>query len=193
MGLIFPCSGESFRATLAFFALVLASFRSMAEFRLFFEGGVGAWRGALRKKWVLVAAKELRPLMAGESLFRTSIIKFISGCATRTELAARASPLVLHMRPAPRQVCPAEGSYILVHGDDVPIILSISRNYFALEAAHAINQRVTRFARYRRTALAADEYIAEFDLLSRKAESEMEIGAGLPGQFMSISRMDNAA
>ena len=55
--------------------------------------------------------------------------------ATHTELTARASLLVLHMQPAPRQVCLAEGSDISAHGDGASQILNISRNYFAPEAA----------------------------------------------------------
>ena len=47
--------------------------------------------------------------------------------------------------------------------------------------------------RPRRTDLSIAEYIAEYDLLRRAAESKMEMGAGSPEQFVSILRMDNAA
>ena len=49
----------------------------------------------------------------------------------RTEVSARASILILHMRPAPRQVCLADGSDISGRSDGVNKILEISRDYFA--------------------------------------------------------------
>ena len=51
--------------------------------------------------------------------------------AARAELAARASLLILHMRPAPCQVCLVEGSAILDHSDGVSKIFDILRNYLA--------------------------------------------------------------
>ena len=111
----------------------------------------------------------------------------------RAELSARAALLVLHMQPAPRQVCPLEGSDILGHGDGVSKISDVLRNYFAPEAVDAIHLQVTRFMRFRRTDQPVDEYIAEFDLFRWKAESRMEIGAGFPEQCASISRKNIAA
>ena len=69
----------------------------------------------------------------------------------------------------------------------------ILRNCFAPEAADAIRHQVTRYVRFRGADQSIDEYIAEYDLLRRKAESEMEMGAGYPEQFVSVLRMDNAA
>ena len=111
----------------------------------------------------------------------------------RTEVPARASLLLLRRQPAPRQVCLAESSDFLDSSDGVSKILDILRNYFAPEAVDAIHQRVMRFMRFRRTDQSIDEYIAKFDLLSRKAESKMEMGAGSPEQFVSILRMGDAA
>ena len=62
--------------------------------------------------------------------------------AARTELSARALLLVLHMQPAPRQVCLAEGGDISDRGGRVTDILNISRSYFAPGAADAIRQQV---------------------------------------------------
>ena len=98
----------------------------------------------------------------------------------------------LHLQPAPRPVCLAEGSDILDRGDGFSKILNISRNYSTLEAVDAIHQQVVRFMRLRRTDQPVDVYIAEFDLLRRKAEFEMDMGAGCPEQFISILRIDNA-
>ena len=67
----------------------------------------------------------------------------------------------------------------------------MSRSRFAPEAADASRQQVMRFTNYRRTDQSIDEYIVEFDLLRRKAESKMEVGAGFPGRFASILRMSN--
>ena len=49
-----------------------------------------------------------------------------------------------------------------------------------------------RWARYRRTDQTIDDYIVDFALPRRRAESEMEMGAGFPGQVSSILRMNNA-
>ena len=53
-------------------------------------------------------------------------------------------------------------------------------------------REVVRFLQFRRTDQTADKYIAEYDLLRREAESEMEMGAGFPEPFASILRMQNA-
>ena len=45
---------------------------------------------------------------------------------------------------------------------------------------------------FRRAGQPIDEFIAEFDLLRRKAESKMETGAGYPKQVASLLRMHNA-
>ena len=104
----------------------------------------------------------------------------------RAEFPARASSLVLHMQPLPRQVCLAGGGDILDHSDVVKKISGILRNYFPPEAVDAIRRQVMRFTRSRRT----DQPIG--DLLCRGAESKMEMAAGSPDQFVSICRMDNA-
>ena len=111
----------------------------------------------------------------------------------RTAASERASVWILHMQPAPRQVCLADGSDILGRSDGVAKILEISRNYFAPEAADAIRQQVVRYVRLRRTDQPIDGYIAEYDLLCRTAESEMEMGAGFLEQSVSMLRMGNAA
>ena len=67
----------------------------------------------------------------------------------RAELPARASFLVSHMQPVPRQVCLAESSGILDHSDRVSKISDILRNYFAPEAVDATRQQVMRFTRIR--------------------------------------------
>ena len=101
--------------------------------------------------------------------------------AARAELSARASLLILHMQPAPRRVCLAEGSNVLDRGDGAAAILNISRDHFAPEAADAIRRQVMRFTRFCRADQSIAEYIAEYDLRRRQAGSEMEMGGWFPG------------
>ena len=68
----------------------------------------------------------------------------------RTEIPARASLLISHMRPAPRQACLAAGGDIPDRADGVSKILDILRTYSAPEAVDAIHQQVMRFMRFRR-------------------------------------------
>ena len=76
--------------------------------------------------------------------------------------------------------------------DGVARILEIFRGYFDPEAAGATPQQEMRFTQRRRAKQSTDEFIAEFDLVQRKAESKMETGAGFPEQFISTLSMDNA-
>ena len=81
--------------------------------------------------------------------------------AARAEETARASLLILHTQPAPRQVCLAKGRAILDHNGGVAKIFEILRNYFAPVAVDAIHQRVMQFMRFRPTEQYVDEYFAE--------------------------------
>ena len=87
----------------------------------------------------------------------------------RAELSARESLLIWHMKRAQGRVCLAERSDILGRGDGVSTILNYSRNNFAPGAVDAIRRRVMRFTRFRRAHQSAAEYVAEYDLLRRKA------------------------
>ena len=71
--------------------------------------------------------------------------------ATKTELAARTSLLVLHMQPAPRQVPLAECEDVSGRHNKDTRMLEILRSYFAPEAADAIRQQVMRFMNCRRS------------------------------------------
>ena len=112
--------------------------------------------------------------------------------ATKTAPAIRASPLVLHMRSAPRQVRRAEGGDALGHHDGVARILGIRRSYVALEAADATREHEMRFAHHRRADQSTDEYLPEFDLLRQGVKSKMDTGAGFPELCISIVRANNA-
>ena len=59
---------------------------------------------------------------------------------TKQGLAGRSSLLVLHMRPAPRQVCPTAGGGFLGIQDGVARILEALGGFFAPRAAGAIHQ-----------------------------------------------------
>ena len=66
------------------------------------------------------------------------------------------------------------------HGG-VARILDILRSYFAPEAADAIHQQLMRLMQLRSAEQRIDEFIAEFDLLRRKAETKLEAGRVFPG------------
>ena len=100
--------------------------------------------------------------------------------AAKTELASRARLLVLHMHPAPRQVCLAAGGDYLDNHDGVARILGVPHNYFAPDAVDANHQQVMRFMHFRRAGQSVEKSIAEFNLLRRKAGSKMETSAGFP-------------
>ena len=93
------------------------------------------------------------------------------------------------MNSAPRQFWQSAAGGHLDNQEGVARILEVLRNYFAPEAADAIYRQVMRFTQYRRAEQPADEFIVEFDLLRRKAESKMGMGTGFPEQFASIWRM----
>ena len=59
---------------------------------------------------------------------------------TKPGLAGRASSLVLHMDPAPQQVCPTAGGGFLGNRDGVAMILEALGGFFAPHAAGAIHQ-----------------------------------------------------
>ena len=62
--------------------------------------------------------------------------------------------------------------------DGVARILESPRNYSAPDVADSIHRRVIRFIKFRRAEQSIDESIVEFDMLRRRAESKMEMGAG---------------
>ena len=65
-------------------------------------------------------------------------------------------------------------------------ILGIPRKYFAPGAAAAVYLQVMRHVQLRRADQSVDEFIVEFGLLQKQAESKMGMGTGLRGQFASI-------
>ena len=92
----------------------------------------------------------------------------------------------------PPPVCHAAGGDSLGNHDGVGRILEILRNYFDPEAVDAIHQQASRFTKFRRAEQSSDEFIVEFDLLTRRAESKMGMGQGSPGQFISKLRWNHA-
>ena len=92
----------------------------------------------------------------------------------KADFAIRAYPSALHLRSAPREVCIAAGADFVSNQDGAARISDILRKFFAPDAADAIHQQATRFSHPRRAGQSIDEFIAEFDLPRRKAESEMD-------------------
>ena len=74
----------------------------------------------------------------------------------------------------------------------VPRILGILQNYLVPAAADSIYQEAERLLQFRRGDRTVDEYIAEDDLLQRRAGSEMGGGAGFQEQLAPVFRMQNA-
>ena len=91
--------------------------------------------------------------------------------------SGRVPALVLRMTSVAHQVCfPAGGEHV-ENNDGAPCMPAILRDYFAPEAVDPINQEVVRLTQYRRADQPIDEYLPEFVLLRRRAESDMEMGA----------------
>ena len=139
-----------FWLTFIFFTLVAASFSVEGRFASRVKGGVGVWYGVLYAKNGVNQGRV--PAFDGRGSTFLDYLRRVHLWmrAIRTELAARASKLVLQPQPAPRRVCLAEGSNKLDLGDGVTRILGNLRSYFAPEAADAIHKRVMRVTNYRR-------------------------------------------
>ena len=71
-------------------------------------------------------------------------------------------------------------------------MLGISRNYFAPELADSMQQEVVRFTQLRRTGQTIDGNIAEYDLIRRRAGSEVGRRAGFPEMPVAILLAQNA-
>ena len=107
--------------------------------------------GALRGAWgpgksncaeVAASGNEKVPVFDGRATSFWDYEQQVYLCmrATKPGLVARASLVILHMQPAPRQVCLAEGCGLLARRDGATQILDILRNYSAPETANAIHQ-----------------------------------------------------
>ena len=105
----------------------------------------------------------------------------------------RAAPLILQMETVTHQGCPAAGGDFVVNSDEAERIRSILNDYSAPDAVDSIYRELTRFFQCKRTDQTMDVFLAELDLLRRKAESRMQIGGGVPEAFASILCMQNAA
>ena len=108
------------------------------------------------------------------------------------EPSSRAAALVSYMNSVARQVRLSAGGKHFEDTDGASRVLEISRNYFAPGDAGSINKGVARFIKFRRTGETVGRYIAEYGLLQRKAGSKIDMGAGFPGQFVTILCMQNA-
>ena len=60
-------------------------------------------------------------------------------------------------------------------------------------APDTISQDVVRFSRFEGTEQTMDVFLAEFDVLTRKAEAKKPTGAASPEQFAPVIRAQNAA
>ena len=98
----------------------------------------------------------------------------------------QASRLLLHMSDV------AVGKDVPGNSGGVDQILEISRGRLAPNSIGSISQDVVKFMYFKRTAQTIDTCIMEFERLRQKAEARMLMGFGLPDEFASILRMQNA-
>ena len=76
----------------------------------------------------------------------------------------------------------------LMSGDGAGSIWSILRDYFAPDTVGNVLQGVARLLQIKRTDQTTDMLLAEFHILRRKAESEVQIGGASSGAFVSVLR-----
>ena len=80
----------------------------------------------------------------------------------------------------------------MADNDEVDHVANTLRNYVARETADSTYREVVRLLQFLRADRPIDRYIAEFDLLPRKAESQMHMGAAFPDAFVSVLCVRNA-
>ena len=94
--------------------------------------------------------------------------------------ATRAAAPISQMDTTARLSCMAAGSDVITDGDDAEKISTISRDYFAPEAAGSAHRKAVRVLQSKRADQTLDLYLVEVDLLRRKAESKMQMGGPRP-------------
>ena len=109
------------------------------------------------------------------------------------EPSNRASALVYSMDSVARQDCLSAGGDQIDNNGCAMCMLGKLRYYFAPEAAGSLFQEAVGFSQFRGADLTVDEYIVEFGLLRRKAESRMEMGAGFPEQYLYLAHAERGA
>ena len=98
----------------------------------------------------------------------------------------KASALTLNVGPVARQVCMVAGSDQITHPDGTMEITRASTNSSAPGAAGTVYQEVGRFLQFTPAAQAMGEYWVRSDLLQRKVESKMQMGAAVPETFVWV-------
>ena len=104
----------------------------------------------------------------------------------------KAAHLLLRKSDAARKVGVRAGKDVVGNLDRAEQILKISRERFAPDAIDSIFRDVVKFMYFKRLGQTMDTYLLDFDMLRRKAESRMLIGAGFPDEFVSVLCMQNA-
>ena len=155
------------------------------------KGGVGDGAGGKIAKMAMLGPDNV-PAFDGRGPIWNSRSGYIYGCGIRRRSSRAVHHFWYFICMRPHNKCPTARGDCIDNHDGVARILGIPRNYFPPEAADWRHQQVMRFMQLRCAEQPIDEFIAEFDSLSRKAESKTKMGAGLPEQFISKLRMNVA-
>ena len=105
---------------------------------------------------------------------------------TNPESTGRASARKLKMGPVVREECIAAVTDRIMDPGGAAKILHVPNDNFASNDVDLTYQGVARFLQFKRTAQTMGEYVVHFDLLRRKAESQMQPGDSSPETFVSI-------
>ena len=89
------------------------------------------------------------------------------------------------MDPVGGEVRAATGIYKIADPDSAGKIMQLLNGYVAPGAADSVYQDVVCFLQPNRPTWATGEYLARFDQLRRRAESEMQTGRAPPGTLAS--------
>ena len=65
-------------------------------------------------------------------------------------------------------------------------ILNIPREYFAPDASVHVSHQVAKFLQCKRTDQTMERCSLELDILRRKAEARVQMGAAFPDAFVSV-------
>ena len=100
------------------------------------------------------------------------------------EPAERASASNLQMDSVARQVCTPAANGVIMNNNGANQILQSLREHFTPDAADATYQEVVQSLHFNWAERTMAVFLAEFDVLQRKAESRMHSGGGIPEEFV---------
>ena len=111
---------------------------------------------------------------------------------TKSDAAERSAALILLMGAVARQVCMAAGGNVIMDQEGAKRILATLHDYFAPETADSVYQEPATLLQFKRMHQEMGEYLAQSDLLRRKAESKAQMGGASPEIFALVLCVQNA-